>query len=58
MQANVIARQEGGMRWLGNNVSCVPDLFGVDGPIKREALIRWNLITHWVVAIYGDDEGS
>ena len=40
----VIARQENGMRWLGNGVSCVPDVFGVEGPIKREELIRWNLI--------------
>ena len=54
----MIARQEGGMRWLGNGVLCVPDLFGVEGLIKREAIIRWNLITQWVVATYGDDEGS
>ena len=44
MQVMVIARQENGMRWLGNGVSCVPDVFGVEGPIKREELIRWNLI--------------
>ena len=39
MQAMVTAREESGMHWLGNGVSCVPDVFGVEGLIKREALI-------------------
>ena len=58
MQAMVIAREESGMRWLGNGVLCVPDIFGVEGLIKLEAFFRRNLIAQWVVATDGNDEGS
>ena len=55
MKAVVIARQESVMRWLDNGVSCVPDVFGVEGPIKLAAFVRWNLIAQWVVATSGND---
>ena len=45
------------MRWLDNGVSCVPDVFGVEIPIKREALIIGNLIAQWVITAYEDDQG-
>ena len=39
VQDMVIAREESGMRWLGDGVPCVPDVFGVKGLIKLEAFI-------------------
>ena len=58
MQAMVIAREKSGMCWLGNGVPCVPDIFEVEGLIKLEAFVQWNLIAQWVVATGGNDEGS
>ena len=57
MKAVVIARQESVMRWLDNGVSCVPDVFGVESPIKREALIIGNFIAQWVITTDEDDQG-
>ena len=55
VQAMVIARKKSGMCRLGNGVACVPDIFGVEGPIKLDAFVHWNLITQWVVATGGND---
>ena len=43
---------------LGNGVACVPDIFGVECPIKLDTFVHWNLITQWVVATGGNDLGS
>ena len=55
VQAMVVAREKGGMCWLGNGVPCVPDIFGVEGPIELAAFVRWNLIAQWVVPTGGND---
>ena len=58
MKAVVIARQESGMRWLDNGVSCVPDVFGVECSIEFEAVFDWDLVTQGIVAANGYDEGA
>ena len=54
----MIAREECGMRWLVNGVLCVPDVFGVESPIKCKALFIRNLIAQLIISIYVDDKGS
>ena len=54
----MIAREERGMRCLDNGMFCVLDVFGVQIPIKREALIIWHLVAQWIIFTYGDNKGA